>query len=151
MRHIILLLLSITLTACSASPPSNATVTVDYFGVREYTAGPGWDNPLNVERLYLAGVKPMVVLYGTVDQEETESLITDIIMKGWKDKVWIIDKQNPVSQLLQVLQRANGDDKPVLVYESNKVKRIIIGQKKILNFFKQHGFALLDISDKKYY
>ena len=93
----------------------------------------------------------MVVLYGTVDQEETESLITDIIMKGWKDKVWIIDKQNPVSQLLQVLQRANGDDKPVLVYESNKVKRIIIGQKKILNFFKQHGFALLDISDKKYY
>ena len=141
-----------TLIACSAYMPSNnTTVTVDYFGVREYTAGPGWDNPLNVERLYLAGVKPIVVLYGTVNQKETESLIIDIIMKGWKDKVWIIDKKNPITQLLQVLMDANGADQPVLVYESDKTKRIIIGRKKISQFFDLHGFALIDINDKKYY
>ena len=149
MRYIILLLL--TLTACTAYGPSNTTVTVDYFGVRESHSGLGWDNPLNVERLYLAEVKPLVVLYGTVNQKETESLITDMIMKGWKPKVWVLDKQNPVTQLLQTLQDANVSEKPTLVYESKSLKRIIIGKKNISTFLKRHSFALLDINNHDYY
>ena len=149
MRYIIPLL--IMLTACSAYIPGSATVTVDYFGVRELTKGPGWDNPLNVERLYLAEVKPLVVLYGTVNQKETESLITDMIMKGWKPKVWVLDKQNPVTQMLQVLQDANGSDQPTLVYESKTLKRIIIGKKNISTFLNKYSFALLDINNHYYY
>lgn len=149
MRYIIPVL--ITLTACSAYIPSSTTVTVDYFGVREATMGPGWDNPLNVERLYLAEVKPLVVLYGTVNQKETESLITEMIMKGWKPKVWVLDKQNPVTQLLQTLQDAKNSDRPTLVYESKTIKRIIIGKKNISAFLNRHSFALLDIKNHYYY
>ena len=131
--------------------PSNTTVTVDYFGVRESTSGIGWDNPLNVERLYLAEVKPLVVLYATVDDVESQNLITEMIMKGWKQKVWVLDKQNPVTQLLQVLQDAKVSDQPTLVYESKSLKRIIIGQKNISTFLNKHGFAFLDINNTQYY
>lgn len=149
MRYIIPFL--ITLTACTAYGPSNTTVTVDYFGVRESTSGIGWDNPLNVERLYLAEVKPLVVLYANVDDTESQELITEMIMKGWKQKVWVLDKQNPVTQLLQVLQDANVSEKPTLVYESESLKRIIIGKKNISNFLNRHSFALLDINNHHYY
>ena len=149
MRYITPFLIS--LTACTAYIPSNTTVTVDYFGVRESTSGIGWDDPLNVERLYLAEVKPIVVLYASVDDTESQALITEIIMKGWKPKVWVLDKQNPVTQMLQTLQDANSSEKPTLVYESKSLKRIIIGQKNISIFLKRHGFALLDINNAQYY
>ena len=149
MRYIIPFLIS--LTACMAYRPNNTTVTVDYFGVRESHSGLGWDNPLNVERLYLAEVKPLVVLYGTVNQKETESLITDMIMKGWKQKVWVLDKQSPVTQMLQTLQDANVGDQPTLVYESESLKRIIIGKKNISIFLNRHSFVLLDINNHHYY
>lgn len=149
MRYIIPLLL--TLVACTAYVPSKTTTTVDYFGVRESTSGIGWDNPLNVERLYLAEVKPIVVLYANVDDAESQELITEIIMKGWKPKVWVLDKQHPVTQLLQVLQDANSSVRPTLVYESKSLKRVIIGQKNISIFLSRHGFALLDINNGHYY
>lgn len=143
-------MLGITL-ACSSHIANEATVTVDYFGVRESTSGLGWDNPLNVERLYLAEVKPIVVLYASVDDKESKELISDIIMKGWKEKVWILDRQNPVTQLLQVLMNANVSKKPTLVYESKSLGLVVIGKDNIQRFFKQHGFALLDIKGSHYY
>lgn len=139
------------LLACSAYAPNNATVTVDYFGVRESTAGPGWNNPLNVERLYLAEVKPLVVIFGTVGQDETEVLLSNIIISGWKDKVWVLDKKNPVSQLVQTLMDANVSDRPVLVYQNDNTKHILVGLPNIIKFFEAHGFALLDINNTQYY
>jgi len=150
MRYITLLILGAIL-GCSSHIANEATVTVDYFGVRESTRGPGWDNPLNVERLYLAEVKPIVVLYASVDDKESKKLITEIIMKGWKPKVWVLDRQNPVTQLLQVLMSANVSKRPTLVYESKSVSLVIVGKDNIQRFFKQHSFALLDIKGSHYY
>lgn len=149
MRYIIPFL--ITLTACTAYIPSSTTTTVDYFGVRDTTSGIGWDNPLNVERLYLAEVKPLVVMFGTVGQNETEALLSNIIVNGWKDKVWVLDKKNPVSQLVQTLMDANIDDRPVLVYQNDNTKHILVGLPNITKFFEAHGFALLDINSTQYY
>ena len=150
MQQIIPLLL-LTLTACTAYMPSATTTTVDYFGIRESTSGIVWDNPLNVERLYLAEVKPLVVIFGTVGQDETEALLSNIIINGWKDKVWVCDKKNPVSQLVQTLMDANVSDRPVLVYQNDNNKHILIGLPNITNFFEAHGFALLDINNTQYY
>ena len=150
MRILALLLIAV-LASCTPYSPRNSTITVDYFGVREATWGPGWDNPLNVERLFLAEVEPLVVIFGTVGESNTESLIRKLVLGKWKEKVWILDNKHPVSNMLQVLMDADINNKLVLVYKNGVHSHIITGEDAILNFFEAHGFALLSINDKQYY
>ena len=149
--RILALLLIVILTSCTPYSPRSSTISVDYFGVREATWGPGWDNPLNVERLFLAEVEPLVVIFGTVGETNTESLIRRLVLSKWKEKVWILDNKHPVSNMLQVLMDVKQNNKLVLVYRNGEHSHIITGKKLIIDFFKAHGFALLKISDKYYY
>ena len=151
--RILALLLVMILASCAPYSPRSSTISIDYFGVREATWGPGWDNPLNVERLFLAEVEPLVVMFGTVGETNTESLIRKLVLSKWKEKVWILDNKHPVSSMLQALMDvdAKESNKLVLVYRNGEHSHIITGKDLIIDFFEAHGFALLKISDKYYY
>lgn len=139
--------------ACSGthSVDKNTTITVDYYGIRESTIGLGWDNPLNVERLVLAEVDPIAVIFAEVDNKESEALVSEIVLKGLKEKVWVIDKANPVSKLIHVILDAKSDSVPLMVFKNKSIKHVLVGKGSIIKFLKLHGFALKQISDKEYY
>ena len=139
--------------ACSTSTTRNpnTTLTVDYYGIRESVAGLGWDNPLNVERLFLGESRPLVVIFAETNRKETRDLIGEIIAKGWKDKVWIIDKDNPTSKLIETLMLA-GNSYPVLAYEGQSGVRIKAqGNKAITSFLNKYENFLLDIKERQYF
>lgn len=147
-KHIILLSLFF---ACSSGINSNTSVTVDYFGIREHTAGMGWDNPLNVERLFLGNSRPLTVIFADPDDPSTKDLVGQIIIRGLKDKVWIIDSQSPVSQLCQVLMNG-GNHTPTLVYMNSQDRTLRAeGPDVILKFLEKNEVMLPEISDGKYY
>jgi len=146
-----LLILMLILSCSSATQNPNTTLTVDYYGIRESAVGLGWDNPLNVERLFLGESRPLVVIFAEINHKETKHLIDEIILKGWKDKVWIIDKDNPTSKLIETLMHA-GNKYPVLAYEGQSgVKIKAQGNKAIIDFLKKYGNFLLDIKERQYY
>ena len=147
-----LMILSLVL-ACSTSTTRNpnTTLTVDYYGIRESVAGMGWDNPLNVERLFLGESRPLVVIFAETNRKETRDLIGEIIAKGWKDKVWIIDKDNPTSKLIESLMNVNSTY-PVLAYEGQSGVSIKAqGNKAITNFLTKYEDFLLDIKERQYF
>lgn len=147
-----LIILALVL-ACSGSTKRNpnTTLTVDYYGIRESVAGLGWDNPLNVERLFLGDSRPLVVIFAETNRRETKDLVSEIITKGWKDKVWIIDKDNPTSKLIETLMDA-GNRYPVLAYEGQSgVKIKAQGNKAIINFLTKYGNFLIDVRERQYF
>ena len=142
------------LLACSSanySSRSNTTMTVDYFGLHESTSGAGWDNPMNVERLFLGNSRPLVVVFARSGTSDSEALINRVTNEGLKEKVWIIDTRSVTTQLIQTLMNG-GRITPTLVYMNAQDRTLNIeGVKPIIDFLNRNFDMLENITDLKYY
>ena len=124
---------------------------VDYYGIRESVRGVGWDNPLNVERLILAESKPIVVIFAKPGDLESDKLVGELVTEGLKDKVWVIDTDNPVTQLVRTIMKAKTTTPTLMFVGQSNMTIEAEGRLGIVKFLKKYSFALLDINDKEYY
>lgn len=129
LKSVFLTLACLVGLSCSGShkvnPNSNATLTADYYGVREHTSGGGYDDPIEAERLLLGESRPITIIFAAPWSRHCKVLSEEIARMRMHHKVWFLDTSHSITSMLMVFTDA-GEDIPTLVHLDNRFNKIVL-------------------------
>lgn len=127
---------------CSGSfTPSNpnTVVTSDYYGIREITNGYGWNRPEDLERALEGETRPLIAIFSAVWCMPCKELKDEIIRRGWRDDVIIVDIDVPENEARAILYNLD-NAVPAMLYlgKTENEKVVLSGYYEVMEFLEKH-------------
>lgn len=136
---IFLAMLGFTCSGSHVPFSSNTVVTSDYYGIREVTNGYGWNAPADLERALEGETRPVIAIFSAVWCIPCKELKDEIIRRGWRNDVIIVDVEVPENEARVILYNL-GNAVPTMLYlgKTENEKVVLSGYYEVMEFLEKH-------------